>query len=67
MAEAELDDEVIEKDCSDNNVLNKYVEAGRIAQDVLLAVVAKAKDTGDVLELCAFGDEMVTARTKKLV
>lgn len=66
MAEADIDDEVIEKDCSDNNVLNKYVEAGRIAQDVLLAVVEKAKETGDVVELCAYGDQLIHERTHAL-
>jgi len=66
MAEALEDEEVVEKDCSDSNVLNKYVEAGRIAQDVLLKVIEKAKDTGDVLELCAFGDSQIQERTQKL-
>jgi len=66
MADADLDEEIIEKDCSDNNVLNKYVEAGRIAQDVLLKVVEKAKETGDVLELCAYGDSLITERTQAL-
>lgn len=63
---AEYDEEEIDnKDCSDPKVLNKYVEAGRIAEDVLEAIVKKAKETKDVVELCEFGDNLIEEKTKK--
>jgi len=65
MAEADHEED-LDKDCSDNNVLNKYVEAGRIAQDVLLQIVQKAGETGNVLELCAFGDAEIQKRAQAL-
>jgi len=67
MAEAENhEEELVEKDTSDNQVLNKYRDAGIIAQDVLEAVYEKSKETADVIELCAYGDQLITQKTENL-
>lgn len=64
MADATEDHET---DCSAPSVLNKYVEAGNIAQSVLMKVVEKAKSgVSDVLDLCAFGDEEIEKQTQAL-
>jgi len=62
MADAE-DDQPEELDCSDQKTANKYSEAGKIAEQVLQEVIAKAKDCNSVLELCKFGDERITELT----
>lgn len=65
--ELDIDEELEEqKDCSDSTVMNKYVQAGTIANKVLNAVVEKAKETGCVLSLCKFGDEMIHDKTTNL-
>lgn len=55
-----------QKDCSDSGVMNKYVEAGSIAQQVLAAIVAKTAECNDVLTLCQFGDDLIEEKTQKL-
>jgi len=62
----DIEDELDMLDCSDPNVLNKYVLAGKIAQEVLQAVQAQAAVTQDVLELCEFGDNLIIEKTANL-
>jgi len=66
MAEAENhEEELVEKDTSDGAVLNKYRDAGIIAQEVLWAVFEKSKEIANVVELCAYGDKLITEKTQK--
>jgi len=70
MAEAmDISDEDVEQlDCSDPTVLNKYVMAGRIAQEVLLDLQTKVmnENVRDVVQLCAHGDELIMQKTGAL-
>lgn len=67
MADMDIDEEELEQvDCSDPSCLNKYVEAGRIAQQVLEAVQNQVNVTRDVAELCQFGDELIVSKTNAL-
>jgi curved DNA binding protein len=71
MAEAmdiSSDEGVDALDCSDPTVLNKYVLAGKIAQEVLLDVQAKVmnENARDVVQLCAHSDELITSKCMAL-
>jgi len=70
MAEAmEISDEELDNlDCSDPTCLNKYVLAGKIAQEVLVALQCKVvnENVTDVVQLCALGDQLITEKTGSL-
>jgi curved DNA binding protein len=50
------------EDCSNSDVVTKYRLAAEIAQSALEGVISQIAPGKNVLELCAFGDAIVTAR-----
>ncbi|EQC27064.1 hypothetical protein SDRG_15074 [Saprolegnia diclina VS20] len=60
-AEIKADAPVIE-DCSNTDVVTKYRLAAEIAQSALEGVIGQLAPGKSVVELCAFGDAIITAR-----
>jgi len=48
-----------------DNVINKYINAGQITNDVLKELIAKSVDGANVLELCTYGDSRIRELTSK--
>jgi len=66
-AEMEISEELDNLDCSDPNVLNKYVLAGQMAQEVLMTLT-QAIENGcmDVVALCTQGDALILEKTHSM-
>mmetsp|Transcript_55596 Transcript_55596/g.146685 ORF Transcript_55596/g.146685 Transcript_55596/m.146685 type:complete len:374 (-) Transcript_55596:327-1448(-) len=55
-----------ELDCSHPEVVNKYQQAGAVANEALKAVAAACQDGKSVADLCALGDETLNAALGKI-
>jgi hypothetical protein len=60
--EVERSDEEVELDISNSDVCTKYREAGKIANLALQGLVLQVKPGAKVLDLCKFGDMVITKK-----